>query len=45
MHFSHDLQQCLRDMNAAAQHFVASNSSYEAHGQFILGQTDVHAMR
>jgi hypothetical protein len=32
-------------MNAAAQRFVASNSSYEAHGQFILGQTDVHAMR
>ncbi|HAC19842.1 MAG TPA: hypothetical protein DCF78_14835 [Dehalococcoidia bacterium] len=42
---SHDLQQCLRDMNAAAQHFMVSNSSYEAHGKFVLGQSDANAMR
>ena len=45
LHSSHDLQQCLRDMNAAAQHFMVSNSSYEAHGQFVLGQTDANAMQ
>lgn len=45
LHRSQDLQQCLRDMNAAAQHFMVSNTSYESHGQFVLGGSDVTAMR
>ncbi len=38
------LQQCLRDINAAAQHFMVTNSAYESHGQFLLGQTDANPM-
>ena len=45
IHNSHDLQQCLRDMNAATQHFMVNNTSYEARGQFILSQTNINPMR
>jgi alkylation response protein AidB-like acyl-CoA dehydrogenase len=31
------LQQCLRDINAAAQHQMVSDTAYENHGQFLLG--------
>lgn len=31
------LQRCLRDLNAAAQHLMVSESSYEIHGQTLLG--------
>ena len=31
------LQQCLRDINAAAQHQMVSDAAYENHGQFLLG--------
>lgn len=34
---SHVLQRCWRDMNAAAQHFMVSDMTYENHGQFLLG--------
>ena len=34
---SNPLQQCLRDINAGAQHFMVSESAYEIHGQFTLG--------
>jgi alkylation response protein AidB-like acyl-CoA dehydrogenase len=34
---SHVLQRCWRDMNAAAQHFVVSDVTYENQGQFLLG--------
>ena len=30
------LQRCLRDLNAAAQHLMVSESAYENHGQFML---------
>jgi alkylation response protein AidB-like acyl-CoA dehydrogenase len=38
------LQRCLRDLNAAAQHFMVSDSSYENHGQFMLGVPDIDPM-
>lgn len=39
------LQQCLRDLNAAAQHLMVSEVSYENLGQTLLGATDVNPMR
>ena len=39
------LQACLRDLNAAAQHFMVSDSAYEALGQFVLGHSSAEAMR
>ena len=36
------LQRCFRDINAAAQHRVVRQSSYENHGKFLLGMTDVN---
>ena len=38
------LQQCLRDINAAAQHQMVSDTAYENHGQFILGLPDARVM-
>lgn len=37
MYLSNVLQQCLRDINAAAQHQMVSDVAYENHGQFTLG--------
>ncbi len=43
--FSNDaLQQCLRDINAAAQHQMVSDTAYENHGQFLLNLPDARAM-
>ncbi|NKB58206.1 MAG: hypothetical protein GKS00_17920 [Alphaproteobacteria bacterium] len=39
------LQQCLRDMNVAAQHLVVSEIAYENLGQMILGVPDVNPMQ
>lgn len=39
------LQQCLRDMNVAAQHLMVSEIAYENLGQMILGVADVNPMR
>jgi alkylation response protein AidB-like acyl-CoA dehydrogenase len=39
------LQACLRDLNAAAQHFMVSDSAYEALGQFVLGHPSAEPMR
>ncbi len=38
------LQQCLRDINAAAQHQMVSDTAYENHGQFLLGLPDARPM-
>ena len=38
------LQQCLRDINAAAQHQMVSDAAYENHGQFLLGLPDARVM-
>ena len=38
------LQQCLRDINAAAQHQMVSDTAYENHGQFLLGLPDARVM-
>ena len=38
------LQQCLRDINAAAQHQMVSDTAYENHGEFLLGLPDARAM-
>ena len=38
------LQQCLRDINAAAQHLMVSEISYENLGRTLLGIPDVNPM-
>jgi len=45
LHEASALQACLRDLNAAAQHFMVSDSAYEALGQFVLGHPSAEAMR
>jgi alkylation response protein AidB-like acyl-CoA dehydrogenase len=37
-------ERMLRDMNAAAQHIMASESAYENHGMFLLGLPDADPM-
>lgn len=39
-----ELQQCLRDITAAGQHFMVSDSSYENHAQFILDMPEANPM-
>jgi hypothetical protein len=41
---SNPLQRCFRDMTAAAQHFLVSQSAYRAVGQFKLNQPDANPM-
>jgi indole-3-acetate monooxygenase len=38
------LQRCFRDVLAAGQHFVVSQTSYQALGQFKLNQSDANPM-
>ena len=38
------LQRCMRDINAAAQHFMVNTSAYDNLGQFRLGLPNVNAM-
>ena len=38
------LQRCLRDINAAAQHFMVNTSAYDNLGQFWLGMAGVNPM-
>jgi len=38
------LQKCLRDINAAAQHIIVNDISYENYGQFLLGIPGANAM-
>ena len=38
------LQRCLRDINAAAQHFMVNTSAYDNLGQFRLGMAGVNPM-
>ena len=38
------LQRCMRDINAAAQHFMVNTSAYDNLGQFRLGMPDVNPM-
>jgi len=38
------LQRCFRDVFAAGQHFVVSQTSYQAMGQFKLNQPDANPM-
>ena len=38
------LQRCLRDLEAAAQHLMVSDSSYEIHGQFMMGMLEIDPM-
>lgn len=37
---SNGVQRCWRDLNAAGQHFLVSESAYENHGKFLLGHPD-----
>ncbi len=41
---SNPLQRCFRDAHAAAQHFLVSDSSFRAHGQFLLGAPGANPM-
>lgn len=41
LYLSSPLQRCLRDINAAAQHLMVSESIYETQGQLDLGFSDV----
>jgi alkylation response protein AidB-like acyl-CoA dehydrogenase len=36
------LQRCLRDLQMADTHFLVSDTSYESHGQFMLGIRDAN---
>ena len=38
------LQRCMRDINAAAQHMMVSDSAYENHGQALHGSPNVNPM-
>lgn len=38
------LQRCIRDINAAAQHFMVNTSAYDNLGQFRLGLPNVNPM-
>ena len=38
------LQRCMRDINAAAQHFMVNTSAYDNLGQFRLGMPNVNPM-
>ena len=38
------LQRCFRDIHAAGQHFMMSQTSYRALGQFKLDQPDANPM-
>ena len=44
IHRSHILQRCLRNVNAAAQHFMVSDSSLESYGATLLGVNEVKPM-
>ena len=44
IHRSHILQRCLRNVNAAAQHFMVSDSSLENYGATLLQIPDVKPM-
>ena len=39
------LQRCVRDLSAGGQHFLVSDSGYEALGQFLLGVPGAEPMR
>ena len=44
LHRNHILQRCLRNINAAAQHFMVSDSSLESYGATLLQVPDVRPM-
>ena len=44
LYSSNVLQQCLRDIQAAAQHYMVNDSAYESHGQILLGLPDANPM-
>jgi alkylation response protein AidB-like acyl-CoA dehydrogenase len=44
MRSHHILQKCLRDLQAAGTHWIISDTSYENHGQFMLGLPDADPM-
>jgi alkylation response protein AidB-like acyl-CoA dehydrogenase len=44
VHLSNILQQCLRDLQVGAAHFMVSDVTYEQHGQCLLGMPGVNPM-
>ena len=44
LYSSNVLQRCLRDITAASQHYLMSNTAYEIQGQVVLGMTDVNPL-
>jgi indole-3-acetate monooxygenase len=45
LYSTHVLQRCLRDINAAAQHLMVSETAHENYGQCLLGLPDANPMR
>ena len=44
VHLNNILQQCLRDLQVGASHFMVSDVTYEQHGQCLLGFPGVNPM-
>ncbi len=44
IHLDHSLQRCLRDLQVGAAHLMVNDSTYEHHGQFLLGLPGVDPM-
>ena len=44
IHRSNMLQRCLRNINAAAQHFMVSDRSLESYGATLLDLPDIKPM-
>src|SRR4029077_4348346 len=44
VHLDNILQRCLRDLQVGASHFMVSDSTYELHGQCLLGLPGVNPM-
>ena len=44
IHLHHILQRCLRDLQVGAAHLMVSDSTYELHGQCLLGLPGVNPM-
>ena len=44
IHLDNILQRCVRDLQVGASHFMVSDSTYELHGQCLLGVPGVDPM-
>lgn len=42
---THVVQRCLRDLSAAAQHWLVKDEAYQQHGQYLLSGTHTESQR